>query len=127
MVRLAAYTGQWSSILNVQYNGQPITIDSTGNVMLPPLEEPVSVLYVKGEKFQFEVPVFKSEKIKYHFQYNSANPNTQKVELAGSMNGWNRKATPLQKINGVWQTDLTLNRGQYAYRIWEDDNEKMDE
>jgi len=127
MVRLAAYTVQWSSILNVEYNGQPITIDSTGNVMLPPIEEPVSVLYVKGEKFQFEVPVFKSEKIKYHFQYNSANPNTQKVELAGSMNGWNRKATPLQKINGVWQTDLTLNRGQYAYRIWEDDNEKMDE
>ena len=126
-VRLASYTSDWKEIISVQYNNKDIALDSTGHIQLTDATEPVSVLFIKGKEFQFELPVFKSEKIKYHFEYKSASPNAQKVELAGSMNGWNRKATPLQKINGTWQTDLTLNRGQHAYRIWEDDIEKMDE
>ncbi|MFM7105365.1 MAG: alpha-amylase family glycosyl hydrolase, partial [Flavobacteriales bacterium] len=126
-VRLASYTSDWKDIISVQFNNKDISIDSTGHVQLTDATEPISVLFIKGKEFQFELPVFKSEKIKYHFEYKNALPNALKVELAGSMNGWNRKATPLQKINGVWQTDLILNRGQYAYRIWEDDKEKMDE
>ena len=126
-VRIASYTTQWRDITSVKYNNQSVHLDSTGYIKLGPAEEPISILYITGKDFEFELPVFKSEKIKYHFEYNNASPTAKKVELAGSMNGWNRKAMPLQKINGVWQTDLTLNRGQYAYRIWEDETEKLDE
>ncbi len=126
-VRLASYIKEWKNVVSVQYNNKNLSIDSAGYIALSEANEPVSVLFIKGKDFHFELPVFQSEKIKYHFEYNNALPTTEVVELAGSMNGWNRKATPLRKINGVWQTDLTLNRGQYPYRIWEDGTEKMDE
>jgi 1,4-alpha-glucan branching enzyme len=41
-----------------------------------------------------------------------------KVTVAGSFNGWNKDASPLEKANGhVWKGTFTLPEGQYTYKF----------
>lgn len=96
-----------------------LTIDSNAGT-------PVSNLNITYKGVEQDIPVFKSQKVNFHFTYKATSAAVKTVELAGSMNGWNRKATPLQLSNGLWSADMVLNPGLYQYRIWEDGKEMMD-
>lgn len=87
---------------------------------------PIANLKVYYKGVRHDVPVFASEKVKYHFTYKPTSDKVQQVNLSGNMNGWNYKATPLYKEGDAWSSDLILNQGLYQYRIWEDGQEMMD-
>ena len=59
------------------------------------------------------------------FEY--INPDAREVQLAGSFNEWQPKATPMTKQHGgKWSTEVLLQPGQYEYRFvvdgrWLDD------
>ena len=93
----------------------------TNNIGLP-----VSNLAVTYKGVIQDIPVFKSQKVNYHFTYKATSAAVKVVELAGSINGWNRKATPLKRNGELWNTDIIINPGLYQYRVWEDGKEIMD-
>ena len=48
-------------------------------------------------------------------------PDAQEVFVAGSFNGWQLSATPLQKhSDGRWVVELSLAPGRYEYRFFVD-------
>jgi hypothetical protein len=48
------------------------------------------------------------------------------LAVAGSMNGWNHKASTLKKVDNHFEISFVLNPGTYQYRIWQDDKEMLD-
>ncbi len=90
------------------------------------LQLPLGNLTIYYNKVRHDIPVFASEKKKHTFTYRPTRSDIQTVHMSGNMNGWNFKATPLQKDGDLWKVDLLLNQGQYQYRIWEDSLEMMD-
>ncbi len=128
LVYLTDYFPDAAGIEKIELEGTFYKADNAGKVyIVQQLATPVSNLMVTYKGIKHDIPVFKSEKIKYHFEFKPGQNVFSKVELAGSMNGWNRKATPLRFESGVWVADLVLTKGLYQYRIWIDDQEKMDE
>jgi glycosidase len=126
-VLLTDYLPDPSKIESVQWNGRPWTADSTGMVtLLGAAPAPLSNLSVTYAGQTFDLPVFATNKIRYTFTYAPSRADVSTVELAGSMNGWNRKASPLVKNGDSWSIELILNQGLYQYRIWEDGQELMD-
>ncbi len=101
--------------------------DTSGKILIThEIAAPVGNMEVYYHHVRHDIPVFKSEKVKHHFTYQTNNKAVQQVEMSGSMNGWNRKATPLTKEGDTWTADLILTKGLYQYRIWEDGKEMMD-
>lgn len=68
----------------------------------------------------------KSNKIEFEFKWK-ANADYSSVYLAGDMNGWNAKATELQKKGDTWHCFLELNEGFYSYQIEADGKRLLDE
>ncbi len=107
--------------------GKTYMADSLGRIYITgTITSPVSNLEAYYHEVRHDIPVFKSEKTKHTFTYKASNEQVQVVEMSGSMNGWNRKATALIKEDDSWTTDLILTKGLYQYRIWEDGKEVMD-
>ncbi len=64
--------------------------------------------------------------MKIDFEYYA--PEAQKVELAGSFNGWNPAQTPMKKNHdGKWKVSLNLASGRYEYRYRVDDGWQNDQ
>ena len=126
-VLLTDYFPDPSKIESVQWNGRSWTADSTGIVvLLGAAPAPLSNLSVTYAGHSFDLPVFATNKIRYTFTYTPSRSAVTSVELSGSMNGWNRKASPLVKTGDSWSIELILNQGLYQYRVWEDGQEMMD-
>lgn len=126
-VYMTDYFPETSGIEKIEWNGQIWKADSSGILRLTgSAAAPVSNLSVKYQGINHDIPVFASEKVKHTFSYKASNEGLKTVELAGSMNGWNRKATPLRKEGEQWVAELILNNGLYQYRIWEDGKEMLD-
>jgi len=87
---------------------------------------PVSNLRVIYKGAQHDIPLFKSEKLAYTFNYNGG-LSSKTVGLAGSVNGWNYKADSLTKTEKGWSKTFKLAPGRYPYRIWVDGKEGLDE
>ena len=126
-VLLTDYFPDPAKIESVQWNNRSWTADSTGMVvLLGAAPAPLSNLSVTCAGHSFDLPVFATNKIRYTFTYTPSRADVGTVELSGSMNGWNRKASPLVKNGDSWSIELILNQGLYQYRIWEDGQEMMD-
>jgi glycosidase len=95
-------------------------------VLLGAAPAPLSNLSVTYAGHSFDLPVFATNKIRYTFTYTPSRADVGTVELSGSMNGWNRKASPLVNNGDSWSIELILNQGLYQYRIWEDGQEMLD-
>ncbi len=55
-------------------------------------------------------------------------PQAERVQLAGTFNGWNPALTPLRKNKeGFWKVSLELERGRYEYRYWVDGSWQNDQ
>jgi cyclomaltodextrinase / maltogenic alpha-amylase / neopullulanase len=127
-VLLADYFPDVSGIDSISFKSVRYTFDKAkGEVMvLGNLNSPVGNMQVYYKGMAHDIPVFASEKVKHHIAYKATSPAVKEVEMSGSMNGWNRKATQLKLENGLWVTDLVLNPGLFQYRIWEDGKEMLD-
>ncbi len=127
-VKLSDYFADVSAIEMVMFENEKLIIDAkTGEVIIT--SKPASAIgnmHVSYKGVERDIPVFASEKVKHHFTYKPSSSKVKVVEMSGSMNGWNRKATPLAKEGELFTTDLILNNGLYQYRIWEDGKEMMD-
>lgn len=126
-VNMVDYFPNAKDIEKIEWNGKEWSVDSLGIVLLTgSASAPVSNMTVQYKGAKHDIPVFASEKVKHMFSYKASNESVQLVELAGSLNGWNRKATPLRKEGDMWVTELIVNNGLYQYRIWEDGAEMLD-
>lgn len=127
-VRLADYFPDLKLITEVSLDGQKLMIDTiTGHAIITSgIQNPIGNLNVIYSGISHDIPVFATEKVKYQFTYKPTGPNVKEVQVSGSMNGWNRKASNLNKEGDVWKIEWTLNQGMYQYRIWEDGKEMMD-
>lgn len=127
LVYMTDYFVNPDEIEKIEWNGRQWKTDTSGILKLTgKAPAPVSNLLVIFHGAEHHIPVFASEKVMHVFTYKASNDKVTQVELAGSMNGWNRKATPLIRKGETWTTDLVLNNGLYQYRIWEDGKEKLD-
>lgn len=90
------------------------------------LSRPIENLHIKLKNGEVDIPLFKSEKIKYAFHYTGSN-TAKEVFLAGSVNGWNNKANSLERTDSSWHATFDLVPGRYPYRLWIDGAETLDE
>lgn len=89
-------------------------------------KEPITTLEVVYDGKEYDIPVFRSRKLNYHFTYKSQNKDAEKVAIRGNFNGWNAAANPLQKEGNQWTTQLILEPALYQYLIVEDGKEMLD-
>jgi cyclomaltodextrinase len=124
---LTDYFAQPGNIESISWNNRTWSADTSGTLLLTgAAPSPVSNLSVRYAGVDYDIPVFATNKIRYTFSYKSSKPEVSTVELSGSMNGWNRKASPLTFNGESWSIELVVNQGLYQYRIWEDGQEMMD-
>jgi glycosidase len=127
LVMLTDYFAEADKIEAVQWNEKTWVADTSGLLTLTgAAPSPVSNLHVSYDGASYDIPVFATNKIRYTFNYTPSRADVTTVEISGSMNGWNRKASPLVKTGDTWSVELVLNQGLYQYRIWEDGAEMMD-
>ncbi len=88
--------------------------------------EALAVLHVSYDGKMYQIPVFKSEKMAFRFSYESDREGVGMIQLKGNFNGWNPKATPLERDDESWVADLVLSPGLYEYRVLEDGREMLD-
>lgn len=105
--------------VNADEQGRLVIINSS-------LEHPIENLHIALKSGEIDIPLFKSEKIKYTFEYPGAR-TAKEVFIAGSVNGWNNKANALQRTDSTWSAIFDLVPGRYPYRLWIDGEEKLDE
>ncbi|MEY3398901.1 MAG: hypothetical protein RL220_1495 [Bacteroidota bacterium] len=72
----------------------------------------------------YDIPVYPSDKQEIKFTY-AGDPGARTAEMAGSINGWNPKATPLTKDSSGWSTNLVLSPGRYPYQLVVDGTWKL--
>jgi len=129
-IQLLDFFEQARGISSVVLGDDTLSADSAGTVLvIQPSPSPVINLNIIYDGISYDIPVFASEKIMYRFTWKAPSPDVQEVALAGSMNGWNPKATPLRRAEGdatTWEVALALNPGLYQYRLWVDGVEMLD-
>lgn len=74
----------------------------------------------------YDIPVLKSDKIRYTFTFKDPEKVYKSVFIGGSMNGWVSNQDSLIWNNGNWEITFTLNPGEFAYHLWLDGNEGID-
>ena len=59
----------------------------------------------------------KSEKIPVKFRYQPLIGGKHQIFLAGDFNNWSPTATPMEEIDGIYETTLYLKQGKYGYKF----------
>jgi glycosidase len=78
---------------------------------------PLSILNVWSKGFPYFILMKRSNKENVEITYNADNMQVGSVQIAGEMNGWNPKASPMIMENGIWTTEFLLNPGNYQYQL----------
>ena len=89
-------------------------------------ENQVSNLRFWLQGVSYDIPVLKSDKIRYTFTFKDAEKAYTSVFIGGSMNGWVSNQDSLKWNNGNWEITFTLNPGKFAYHLWLDGVEGID-
>ncbi len=98
--------------------------DKTGLVIGGPMNTNLGMVsfYENETKYDLLIKNTDLEEVKFSLQ----DKNYKKVQIKGEMNSWNASATPLKKINGVWETTVLINKGLYQYLYVVDGKEMKD-
>lgn len=108
--------------LPVQWSKDSGLVYAAGSETHPP----VFTMAVVYEDTLYHIPVFKSKKRAYRFEYFTDGA-PKEVSVKSNFNGWNHKATPLRFLGaGKWIADLSLEPGLYEYLVVEDGREMLD-
>ena len=127
VIELSDLYTQPTLIKTVTLDGKPVTRRGDKLYLEAPLQQTIAVLELNLGNQILAIPVFNSETRKQTLTYKATSKKVKKVEVASSLNGWNRKASPMQQgSNGDWTIEFVVADGEYPYRIWEDDVEGMD-
>ncbi|MFN1834098.1 alpha-amylase family glycosyl hydrolase [Balneola sp. MJW-20] len=81
-------------------------------------------VYVEG--YEYSIPLKRSEKYLVQFRLDPGEERYDRVQLKGEMNSWNPNATELEFVDGIWTTEMHLNRGIFQYLFVADGEEVMD-
>jgi glycosidase len=126
-IELTDYYTKPDLIKTVTLDGKPVTKKGDKLFINAPILNTIAVLELNLGSEVIAIPVFNAETKKVVLTYKATSNKVTKVELASSLNGWNRKASPMVKgKNGEWSIEFVVADGEYPYRIWEDDVEGMD-
>lgn len=90
------------------------------------ITQPIANLHVEADGFGYDIPLRKSRKNKVAFTFDPKGKTYNKVEMAGSFNGWTASKNPLVLENGIWKTTLSLNEGEHQYKLHLDGIEGLD-
>lgn len=82
-----------------------------------------AAFYVEG--IRYDIPIFGSTAQKLTIEFEDY-ADAENIFLFGSFNAWNRQALPMERLEGVWKQQLTLEPGQYEYKLLVDGIEKTD-
>jgi len=118
-----------SLIDSILINGKNVHYTAGDDVIMYVADgrEPVlSVMEVWEKGYPYSILVRKSRRIMHTFTFDPKGVDYGHVSLAGSINGWNPAATPLENSNGLWQTTLALNPGTYFYQVVTDGHWRLD-
>lgn len=107
--------------LSLENNKNKLTINS-GAENIPTF----FTLEVWSKGFAYHIPVKKSKKTKYTFNFDSKGKTYKTVQLKGEFNAWNPANTNLKFKNNIWTTDLIIKPGKYQYKTVLDGKETMD-
>ncbi len=69
------------------------------------------------QNFPYSLLLKKSRKVNFLFKFESKGKNFDSVQLAGEFNNWAPRNTVLKNENGIWETELILDKGKYQYQI----------
>lgn len=126
-IHLHDYLEKVSESTTVSFLGESIVVDfETGTAVIhtiPP--HPISALHITHDGVKHTIPVFSNTKLSFDFVFETDASFTE-VGLAGSLNGWNAKATPLERNKSNWSTELLLAPGRYEYQLEVDGQRILD-
>ncbi|MEI6694577.1 MAG: alpha-amylase family glycosyl hydrolase [Bacteroidota bacterium] len=88
--------------------------------------KPIIELKIWKKSLATSVLLKKSSKIALKYQFNPKGVKYSKVELSGEFNGWTASKTELSLLDGIWQTQLILNPGEYQYLLVIDGKNQLD-
>lgn len=86
----------------------------------------LSHLNITTAKDTYSILLRRSKKQKIQFQFDPKGSVYTKVSIVGSMTNWNPNVVFMENINGIWNTELILNPGNYQYQIVADGNWFLD-
>lgn len=87
-------------------------------VLLHTQQPPVlSVLHLKHLDKQYTLLLRRSRLQSVGVTYNPGDTAVGKVYLVGDINNWSPEKTPMTKVDGQWETSLSLDPGNYAYQL----------
>ncbi len=75
------------------------------------------VLKIWSKGFPYSVLMKKSAKSEFILTFDPGDKTFGQVNVAGEINGWNPKVSPMEFINGKWQIKLQLFPGKYQYQL----------
>ncbi|MFN4299723.1 MAG: alpha-amylase family glycosyl hydrolase [Thermaurantimonas sp.] len=84
----------------------------------------VATFYTSSGKF--EIPVYRSEKVRYTYTLPASINVKQSVAIKGTFNSWNTLANPFELKDGVYQTTILADPGTYEYVLVVDGREMTD-
>lgn len=122
-VNLADYFDNVDLIDSVFVEGYKRKVDygNKGIYVMGGASKPIVNMEVYSGDFDYDIPVFSSTKQPMSLQYKASKPGVKKMQIAGSINGWNPSAGELeQREDGFWYFEIWLNPGLYEYQIVED-------
>jgi len=77
----------------------------------------LSLLKIKAGGHYYNLLLKKSRKIKHTIRYQAESDTVKQVQLAGDINGWTPSMHPFVRRGSVWELELTINPGSYAYLL----------
>ena len=86
----------------------------------------LSVMKVWMDGFCYSILLEKSRKIWQQVIFNPKGKNYKSVEIAGEMNDWSPKKSPMHLKDGKWETNLLLAPGKYQYLLVADGKSMTD-
>lgn len=91
------------------------------------IEKPMTVLKAYLDGIQYDIPVKKSKKTAYSFEFDPHGKTYNKVELKGEFNAWNPANTPLTFDGNIWKATFMITPGVYQYLVVADGQDMLDE
>lgn len=90
------------------------------------LNEGLGVAEFYTQRGKFDVPIYRSEKVKYTFVLPPSIQFVKSVAIKGTFNSWNTLANPFELVDGNYQTTIVADPGKYEYVLVVDGRERID-
>jgi glycosidase len=90
------------------------------SIQVSDITKPLVELKIWSKGSYQSVPVLKSRKTDFLYNYNPGEKVYKNVELVGEFNGWTTGRTGLKLENGIWVGNIPLNPGRFQYQLVRD-------